>query len=138
MSETNRYNERYRNCPPIGTYVRHVRTGDLAQIIEKDNELWIKPDLPGSPVMYPATQIHNWMIEPRAKKLPPGSWAKVCYEADKALCSIHPELKRVGTEWASLHPLRKAEWIERRIKFKEPIRLELYNAITKILEENSV
>ena len=138
MTDANRYNEKYRNCPPVGTYLRHSRTGDLAQLVEKDGELWIKPDLPGSPVHYPATMISNWMIEPRAKKLPPGSWARICYEADRALCDIHPELKRVPTEWASLHPLTKAQWIERKVKFKESIRLELYNAITRTLEEHSV
>lgn len=123
--------------PPVGTYLRHARTGDLGRVIEENGELFIKPDLPGSPVKYPITMYYNWMIEPRAKKLPPGSWAKVCYVADQALCDIHPELKRVPTEWASLHPLKRAEWIERKVKFKEPIRLELYNAITKILEESS-
>lgn len=127
---------KYSKVPPIGTYVRHGKTGDLGQIVEKDGELFIKPDLPGSPVYYPATQIYNWTIEAHAKRLPPGSWARVCYEANRALCDIHPDLKR-QPEWNSLHPDVRAKWIERKIKFDKVIQLELSNAITKVLEENS-
>lgn len=132
MTET-----KYRNVPPVGTWVRHNKTGDLAQIIEKDGEMWIKPDLPGSPVLYPATQIYNWNIEPGARKMPPGSWARVCYVADQALCDIHPDFKRVPTDWLSLHPNEKARWIEAKIKFKEVLRLELYNAIMSTLEKHT-
>lgn len=127
---------KYSKVPPIGTYVRHAKTGDLAQVVEKDGELFIKPDLPGSPVYYPATQIYNWTIEPHAKRLPPGSWARVGYEANRALCDIHPDLKR-QPEWNSLHPNVRAQWIERKIKFDKVIQLELNNAITRVLEENS-
>ncbi len=123
-------------CPPVGTYVRHMKTGDLAKVVEIDGVKWIKPDLPGSPVLYPGTQSYNWQIEKYAKRLPPGSWARVCYEADRALCDIHPELKRQG-EWLSLHPVKKAEWIDRKVKFDSVLRLELYNAITAVLEKNS-
>ena len=127
---------KYSKVPPVGTYVRHLKTGDLAKIIERDGELFIKPDLPGSPVEYPANQIYNWQIEKYAKRLPPGSWARVCYEADRALCDIHPELKR-QREWLSLGKLEKATWIERKVKFDSVLRLELYNAITAVLEANS-
>jgi hypothetical protein len=127
---------KYSKVPPLGTYVRHSQTGDLGKIVEKDGELFIKPDLPGSPVYYPATQIHNWSLEQYAKRLPPGSWARVAYEANRVLCEIHPDLKR-QPEWASLHPNLKASWIEKRIKFDKVIQLELNNAIIKVLEENS-
>ena len=134
MSEEQK--KRYANVPPIGTYVRHAKTGDLGQVVEKDGELWIKPDLPGSPVYYPATLIYNWQIEPHAKRLPPGSWARVCYEAYRALCDIHPEMKR-QPEWMSLKADVKAAWIENRVKFAKPLQLELTNAILKVLQENS-
>jgi hypothetical protein len=123
-------------CPPVGTWMRHSQTGDLARVVEKDGVKMIKPDLPGSPVYYPATQSHNWTVEVHAKRLPVGSWARVSYEANRALAEIHPDLKR-QPEWNSLHPNIKAQWIERRVKFDKVIQLELHNAITKVLEENS-
>lgn len=132
----NDVNNKYRNVPPVGTPVRHMKTGDLGKIVEKDGELFIKPDLPGSPVYYPATMIYNWQIEKYAKRLPTGSWARVAYEANRALCDIHPDMKR-QKEWMSLHPLEKASWIERKVKFDNVLQLELHNAIIKILEENS-
>lgn len=122
--------------PPIGTYVRHNQTGDLAQIVEKDGVVVIKPDLPGSPVFYSITSIHNYKIETRAKRLPPGSWARVAYEANRALCEIHPELKRQG-DWLSLNPLEKSKWINGRVEFKHPLQAELHNAILKTLEAGS-
>ncbi len=135
MSELSKL-EKYRQVPPVGTYVRNKDTGDLASIVEKDGELWIKPDIPGSPVYYPATQIHRWLIEQNVKRLPPGSWARVSYEANRVLCDLHPDLKR-QQDWQSLSPVKKAEWIERRVKFDKPIQLELSNAIARVLEENS-
>ena len=124
------------NVPPIGTYVRHNQTGDLAQIIEKDGKLVIKPDLPGSPVFYAISSLHNYRVELRAKRLPIGSWARVAYEADRALCDIHPELKR-QKEWIALSPLDRAQWIEGRAKLGHPLRVDLHNMILKLLENNS-
>ncbi len=122
--------------PPVGTYLRHNMTGDLAQIVEKDGKQMIKPDLPGSPVYYGITSIHNYRVELRAKRMPPGSWARVAYEADRSLCDIHPELKR-QKEWLALSPIERASWIEGRAKLTHPLRIELHNAILKILEAGS-
>lgn len=123
-------------CPPVGTYVRHLKTGDLAQIIEKDGLKWIKPDIPGSPVLYPAGTIYNWQVEQHARRLPPGSFAKVAYDSWKSLCDVHPDLKR-QKEWIALHPNVKAEWIEGRHKFGTKIEELLYKAIVMVLEENT-
>jgi hypothetical protein len=125
-----------KEVPKAGTYLRHSETGDLAQIVEIDGKLQIKPDLPGSPVLYPITMLHKWRIEQHAKRLPPGSYARVAYAAYSALCDIHPEMKR-ATDWQSLHPLKKAAFIECRHKFDHPLQLELFNAIVKLLESNS-
>lgn len=122
--------------PKIGTYLRHNMTGDLARVVEHEGKMAIKPDLPGSPVFYPMSRAHEFRVEESPKKLPPGSWARVAYEADRALCEIHPELKR-QTEWNSLHPQVKAAWIERRYRFENLLRLELYNLINRFLDEHS-
>lgn len=122
--------------PPIGTYLRHSRTGDLAQVVFHDGKIQIKPDLPGSPVYYPVSRHHEFNVETKPHKLPPGSWARVAYEAHRALCEIHPELKR-QPEWNSLHPQVKAEWIERRHKFSSLLCLELHNLISDFLDKHS-
>lgn len=124
------------NIPAKGTYLRHARTGDLAQVVEHEGKLAIKPDLPGSPVYYPITRHVEFNVETRPHKLPPGSWARVAYEAHRALCDIHPELKR-QPEWASLHPQTKAAWIERRYKFDNVLCLELHNLISAFLDKHS-
>lgn len=121
---------------PLGTYLRHAKTGDLAQVVEHMGKPHIKPDLPGSPFYYPMTRAHEYNIETKPHKLPPGSWAKVAYEADRALCEIHPELKR-QVEWNSVHPQTKAAWIERRYKFDSLLRLELHNLISAFLDKHS-
>lgn len=125
-----------KGCPPIGTYVRHKETGQLAQVTVHEGKVVIKPDIPGSPVYYNAAQYYNWVVELKAKELPPGSYARVAYEADRALCEIHPDLKR-QPEWLSLNAKDKAAWIEARVSFNNPLRLELYNAVVKTLERNN-
>jgi len=123
-------------CPPIGTYLRNKTTGDLAQIVIHEGKAQIKPDIPGSPVYYPVQQFTNWNVELKAKRLPPGSFARVAYEADRALCEIHPDLKK-QPEWLSLHATKKSAWIEARVKFDNVLRQTLYNSIISTLEKNS-
>jgi hypothetical protein len=122
--------------PKIGTYLRHELTGDLVRIVEHEGKMMIKPDLPGSPVYYPMTRLHEFIVQEQPKRLPPGSWARVAFEADRALCEVHPEFKR-QPEWISLHPVAKAAWIERRHKFDNVIRLELNNLIHAFLDRHS-
>lgn len=122
--------------PKLGTYLRHERTGDLARVVEHEGKMAIKPDLPGSPVYYPMSRAHEFIVEEQPRKLPPGSWARVAFEADRALCDIHPEFKR-QVEWNSVHPQTKAAWIERRYKFDNVLRLELYNLICNFLDKHS-
>jgi hypothetical protein len=122
--------------PKLGTYLRHEKTGDLARVVQHEGKMMIKPDLPGSPVYYPMTRAHEFIIQESPPKLPPGSWAKVAYEADRALCEVHPEFKR-QVEWLAVHPNVKAAWIERRVKFDNVLRLELHNLIHAFLDKNS-
>lgn len=123
-------------CPPAGTYLRNKTTGDLACIVIHEGKVQIKPDIPGSPVYYPINQFTNWNVEFKTKRLPPGSFARVAYEADRALCEIHPDLKK-QPEWLSLHALKKSQWIEGRVKFDNLLRQTLYNSIISTLETNS-
>lgn len=125
-----------KGCPPIGTYLRNKTTGDLARVCVMDGKVVIKPDIPGSPVFYNAAQFYNWNVELKPKQLPPGSFARVAYEADRALCEIHPDLKK-QPEWLSLDAKKKSAWIEARVKFDNVLRQELYNSVIKTLEANS-
>ena len=122
-------------APKLGTYLRHGKTGDLAKVVEHEGKMAIKPDLPGSPVYYPMSRLHEFNVQENPHKLPPGSYARVAYEADRAFCDIHPELKR-QVEWSSLHPQTKAAWIERRVKFTNILRLELNNLINDFFDRN--
>ncbi len=120
--------------PKIGTYLRHGKTGDLARVVLHEGKMMIKPDLPGSPVYYPISRAHEFNVETQPQKLPPGSWARIAYDAHRAFCEMHPEMKRV-VEWNSLHPNVKAAWIERRVKFDNVLQLELYNHITDFFDK---
>jgi len=125
-----------KECPPIGTWMRNNKTGDLAKIVEKDGKAFIKPDIPGSPVYYNIQEFKNWTVELKPKQLPPGSYARIAYEADRALCEIHPDLKR-QPDWLSLDANKKASWIEAKVSFQNVLRQELYNAVIATLEANS-
>ncbi len=120
--------------PKLGTYLRNKTTGDLAKVVMHDGKMQIKPDLPGSPVYYPISRHLDFNVEEHPKKLPPGSWARVAYDAYRAFCDVHPEFKRV-VDWNSLHPQVKAAWIERRVKFDNILQLELYNTITDFFDK---
>lgn len=122
--------------PKLGTHLRHGKTGDLAKVVLHEGKMAIKPDLPGSPVYYPISRVHEFVVEEHPQKLPPGSWARVAYEAHRALCDVHPEFKR-QPEWNSLHPQAKAAWIERRHKFDNVLQLELHNLIADFLDKRS-
>lgn len=121
--------------PKIGTYLRHSKTGDLAKVVLHEGKMAIKPDLPGSPVYYPISRAHEFNVETQPQKLPPGSWARVAYDAYRAFCEIHPEFKR-QPDWLSLSPQVKAAWIERRVKFDNLLQLELFNTITAFFDKH--
>lgn len=123
-------------CPPVNTWLRNAKTGDLAQIVIIDGKAHIKRDIVGSPVLHNINEYYNWNVELKPKRLPPGSFARVAYEADRALCEIHPDLKK-QPEWLSLNATTKAAWIEARVSFNNVLRQELYNSIIKTLEANS-
>jgi len=125
--------EHPKGCPPVRTYLRHKNTGDLALEVVYSEKVKMNHNLPGFPLYYTATQLYNWLFETKAKELPPGSYARIAYEADRVLCDIHPELKR-QPEWLSLDTRKKAAWIEARVSFDNPTRQELYNAIIGALE----
>lgn len=126
---------KYRDrCPKPGTKVRNATTGDAAVIVEEDNEWWIKPESPNSPVRYPATQIHRWIVEKEPTGLPYGTHARVAYEAIKALGECNAGFSRMP-EWLSLHAREKRRWLEGNIAFKEPLAQELYNDIVKRLKD---
>lgn len=125
-----------KGCPPIGTWVRHKQRGDLAQVTVHEGKVVIKPNIPGSPHYYNAAQYYDWNIELKPKQLPPGSFARVAYEADRALCEIHPDLKR-QKDWLSLPAKEKAAWIEARVEFSNVLRQELYNAVMSALEKGT-
>ncbi len=122
--------------PRLGTVLRHAQTGDLAKVVLHEGKMAIKPDLPGSPVFYPISRHHEFKVEDHPTKLPPGSYARVAYDAYRALCEIHPEFKR-QPEWNSLHPNVKASWIERRFKFDNVLQLELTNLIIDFLDSKT-
>lgn len=120
--------------PKLGTFLRHKQTGDAAKVVMHEGKMAIKPDLPGSPVFYPISRHTDFNVEEHPQKLPPGSWARVAYDAYRAFCEVHPEFKR-QVEWNSLHPQVKAAWIERRVKFDNVLQLELYNTITDFFDK---
>lgn len=129
--------KKYPKCPKPGTWLRHSDTGDLAQVVEENGDWVIKPDRPNSPVRYPATMAHKYRIEEQARKMPPGSFARVAYEADKILCAIHPDLKK-QPEWQSLRAEERAKWIEGRVSFAHEVRTKLYTKIISTLEDLDV
>ncbi len=108
----------------------------MAQIVFHDGKIQIKPDIPGSPVYYPITQIHNFRIENQPRKLPPGTYSMIAYQAWQSLCKVHPDLKP-QPDWPSLHPEKKAKWIENRWEFKTDIEKLLVQGIKMILDENT-
>lgn len=120
--------------PKLGSYLRHKQTGDAARVVMHEGKMAIKPDLPGSPVYYPIGRFVDFNVEEHPQKLPPGSWARVAYDAHRAFCEVHPEFKR-QVEWNSLHPQVKASWIERKVKFDNLLQLELYNTITEFFDK---
>lgn len=117
-----------------GDKVRHSSTGDLYIFTGKD----FKRDNPRSFVVIPESSHAMFVLDEDADKLPPGSTAKIAYEADRALCHMHRELK--GTvEWASLNINERAKWIEGRVNFEENktglLRLKLYNHVREALSD---
>ena len=127
---------KYKNVPAVGTSVRSNTTGDLFVIVEDDEGLWIQRDIPGNTQRFTATQIYNYSVELRPTLLPPGSMARVEFEADRILCEVHtgfPPQK----DWLSLDRKTKAAWIEGRIKFKKEhlLRMKLNKAVKKVLKE---
>lgn len=127
--------KKYDKCPPPGTKLRNAKTGDAGIVVREDDDWFIKPDIPGSPVRFPATQAYNWIVDQDAKKMPPGSYARVAYEAIRTLGEVNAGYPRMP-EWLSLHPREKARWIDAKVKFSNPVSNEIYNSIVSILKDH--
>lgn len=117
----------------LGDWVRHKQNGMLGQVIEEEGELLIKPDSPLTPVRYPRRMFGEWHKEPNARKIPVSQLASVMHAADRALCAVHPEMKR-QPEWLSLDAETRKQWIDGSIKLDHPLRILLKDAVTRALD----
>ena len=132
--------KKYAKVPAVGTHVRSTKTGDLYKIVkDPDGSLWIQRNIPNSTERYTATQIYNFAVETRPELLPPGSMARVAYEADKALCEVSPQFSR-QPDWLSVDRQTKASWIEKRVEFPDGhlLRMKLFIAVSRVLQELEV
>ena len=120
----------------LGDYYRHKDTGDLWQIKELDGVVKIVRDLPNQQIWMQISQLHKFAKETNARKMLPGQLARVAFEADAALCSVHTELPR-NKHWLDLDGKDKQKWIDGKVDFKDSIRKELYVAVMRVLLDHN-
>lgn len=116
------------------TYYRHVRTGDLGYLVNREGRDYIRMDRPGD-VVERIFRVDDWLPETERRPLTPMAVAKVAFEADRALCvalGLHGD---GGKVWANLPEMERVAWMQQGPPTRELSRLKLWRAVVGQLEE---
>lgn len=115
--------------------LRHVTEGTIGHHVEGSDR--IRVELPGGRVIWKAYHEQQWIPQNDSEMRPmsPAQIARVCFDADRALCLVSGMHKEGRLTWEAMFEADKATWIEVGPQNVSEIRLELYRAIRKALKK---
>jgi len=113
-------------------FMRHNETGDLGYcVMNRAGEEGVMLDRPNQRIVQ--TNIRGkWSDEPNAQKMHMPQLARICFAADKQLCTAMGDFKRAKRDWASLSDTERFLWTHTGPQ-NSTVRYALWTAIRDAL-----
>lgn len=91
------------------SWYRHATTGERGFLVRRDGKSYVKLDRPNQEIL---RRLDESQIEEDATRpLMPIHVAKVCFDADKALCMALGLMDKARADWDKLTDLQRQAWI---------------------------
>lgn len=115
--------------------LRHVTEGTIGHHVPGSDRIRI--DLPNGKTIWKAYHEQQWIRQddPAMRPMAPAQIARVCFEADRALCMVMGNHKEGRQMWEAMYEGQRASWIQSGPGEVPEIRLKLYAAIRGVLRE---
>jgi len=113
-------------------WYRSASDGELGYLVERGGVQYIQLNRPMEEILRPWQGGAQWVPEVEHRPINKAQLAKVCFEADRALCQalgVHDPAKK---EWASLTDRERIQWMEKGPRGAE--RNGLWTAIHHVLD----
>lgn len=113
-------------------YYRSSQDGELGWVVDRGGVRYIQLNRPMEEILRPWNGGANWVPEVERRPINKAQLAKVCFEADRALCHALGIVDQSKKEWASLTDIERIRWMEKGPKGTE--RGAVWLAIHHVLE----
>ena len=114
------------------SWYRHAQTGDRGYVVRRDGVQYIRLDRSAQEILRRLDE--SWIEEDATRPITPIHVARVCFEADKALCAALGIVDKSREDWVKLSDLQRQLWITQGPK-KPHQRATLYATLKGHLEQ---
>jgi hypothetical protein len=123
-------------------YVRNIVNGNLGWLVRRDGREMVRLDRPMEEILFPMVRLpdgepKDWAQESRPRAIGPGVAARIAFEAHRALCAALGKHMKAKAEWLSLSENARHDFITKGPRNGTPIEVKLWDAILKVLAEDS-
>lgn len=112
-------------------WYRNAQTGERAYSVIRDGKQAVRLDRPNQEILRRVDE--NWIEEDATRPLTPIHFARLAFEADKALCAALGDHEKGRADWAKLTDAQRQLWMTQGPK--RPVqRATLYAGLVKLME----
>lgn len=116
--------------PGTERWYRHATTGDRGFSVRRGGKEYIRLDRPNQEILRRVSD--DFVEEDATRPLTPIHLARVCFEADKALCAGLGLMDKARGDWTKLTDKQRHAWMESGPK--SPVaRVVLYAGLKKLM-----
>lgn len=112
-------------------WYRHSQTGDRGYLVRRGGKPMVRLDRPNQEILKRLDD--NFIEEDASRPLTPIHVARVCFEADKALCLGLGLMEPARADWSKLTDLQRQAWASKG-PTKPSQRALLYAGIRRLME----
>lgn len=112
-------------------WYRHGQTGDRGYLVRRGGKPMVRLDRPHQEILKRLDE--NFVEEDASRPLTPIHIARVCFEADKALCMGLGLMEPARADWSKLTDMQRQAWASKGPQ-KPSQRALLYAGIRKLME----
>ena len=113
------------------SWYHHYQTGERGYVVHRSGKKMIRLDRPLQEIVRKLDD--TWISEDATRPLTPAHIAKICFEADKALCHGLGLIDQSRADWAKLTDLQRSAWVTKG-PVKPHQRALLFAGIKKLME----
>lgn len=113
------------------SWYRNAATGDRGYVVRRDGKAMIRLDRPHQEILKRLDE--TWIEEDATRPLSPIHIARICFEADRALCAALGDMQKARADWQKLTDHQRQAWITQG-PARPAQRAVLYSAIRQVME----